>query len=168
MLNRWSVNALLKFIIITMATAAVFSFATGAWDAYQRVGMAGRVAVLTQASSSVFQALHNLRYDRSFTDRALKADQPSVADKQQIAQVRAAELPALQAAIQISGAVEFNQQKTLTDALQRLLTALAPLQSETVQAFEQPKAARRDSLGKMHRRYAHTENVDPGNSTQRA
>jgi methyl-accepting chemotaxis protein len=148
MLNRFSVNALLKSIIVALSAIVAITLATSAWDAYESVTTAGRVATLTQASNSIFQALHNLRFDRSFTDRALKADPVAPNDKQQILDVRAAEMPALAATLQTIATVDFNQRAPFADSLQRLLTSLTPLQAETVQAFAQPKASRRDGLSK--------------------
>src|SRR5579862_1763414 len=148
MLNRFSVNALLKAIIIVMSLIVVLTLATGAWDAYQRVAMASRVQILAQASSAAFQALHNLRFDRSFTDRALKAEQPSVSDRQQIVDTRAALMPALQTTSRIIATVDFNQKAVFASELQREVTSLVPLQDESTRAFEQPKASRRDTLSK--------------------
>jgi methyl-accepting chemotaxis protein len=148
MLNRWSVNLLLKLVIASMAAIAMLTLATGAWDAYQRVTVANRVAILTDASNSVFQALHNLRFDRSFTDRALKADAVAPGDKKQIMDVRAAEMPALETTVKIIGTVDFSGRQGFIDSLQRSLTALAPLQNESAQAFDKPKAERRDTLSK--------------------
>lgn len=47
MLNRWSVNVLLKSVIIAMAAMVVVLLAIGAWSAYQRLSVANRVTALT-------------------------------------------------------------------------------------------------------------------------
>ena len=84
MLNRWSVNALLKSVIVVMSGAVVLMLAFNAWDAYERYAVASRVSVLTDASGSVFRALNGLRLDRSFTERALSAETVAPQDRKQV------------------------------------------------------------------------------------
>jgi len=69
MLNRWSVNALLKSVIVVMSAAIVLMLLLGAWSAYERLGTTNRVVALTRTSGLVFQALGDMRRDRTFTDR---------------------------------------------------------------------------------------------------
>src|SRR5579862_7562283 len=44
MLNRWSVNALLKSVILIMSSAIMLMLAFNAWDAYSRYVTASRVS----------------------------------------------------------------------------------------------------------------------------
>src|SRR5579863_10720637 len=142
MLNRWSVNALLKSVIVVLSTIVVITLATGSWDAYQRFTTSRRVVALTKASDSVFQAMANLRRDRVFTERGLKGNDvvPAPARKQ-IQDARDGEMPPLKATVDVLVGLDFAGQKTFLDSLQRQTAALTALQSESAAAFDKPKAA---------------------------
>src|SRR5258708_827142 len=148
MLNRWSVNALLKSIILAMSVIVVATLATGAWDAYQRFGMANGVTALTQASGAVFRALNHLRLDRSFTERALRAEQVGAPDRKQVMDARDGGTPALKATIELLGNTDLVGRQGFIDALRRQVAVLEPLQAESAAAFDKPKAARRETLSK--------------------
>jgi len=150
MLNRWSVNALLKSVIVVMSGAIVLMLLLNAWDAYGRYAVASRVFVLTDASGSVFRALNGLRLDRSFTERALNAETVAPQDRKQIMDARDAEMPALKLAIDTIGTVDFPGRQSSLDTLQRSIASLIPLQTETVSAFDRAKADRRADLGKTY------------------
>lgn len=147
MLNRWSVNFLLKSVIAVMSAVTITMLTIGAWSAYRRLELANRVAVLTDASGSVFRALNNLRLDRSFTDRSLKAETVAPSDRKQVSQARAGEMPALKAALTALRGIDFVGQETYIASLQRSVAALEPLQAESAAAFDKPKADRRADLG---------------------
>src|SRR5437879_3904662 len=74
MLNRLSVNALLKSVIVLMAAAIVVMLAMGAWDSWQRLQAVNRITVAAAASSHIFKALHNQRTDRTQTASNLAAE----------------------------------------------------------------------------------------------
>ncbi len=151
MLDRWSVNALLKSVVVVMSTIVICTLAYGAWNAYERASVASRVEVLTQASRSVFQALNNFRLDRSFSGRALKNPNPiTAAEKKVVTDPRDAEMPALQESLKILATIDFPGQPGFIDALKRSKAALEPLQVELLAAFDQPKAARRESLEQQY------------------
>jgi methyl-accepting chemotaxis protein len=57
-----------------------------------------RISSVAEATTHMFTALHNLRVDRATTSRDLGAEQP-VTMTQQLREVRAADLPALKAAL---------------------------------------------------------------------
>src|SRR5215469_3816664 len=147
MLNRWSVNALLKSVILIMSSAIVLMLALRAWDAYDRYGVASRVSVLTDASGSVFRAMNGLRLDRSFTDRALKAETVAPQDRKQIMDARDAGMPALKLAVDTLAKVNFPGQQNYLAIMQRALASLPGLQAESAAAFDKPKADRRADLG---------------------
>jgi methyl-accepting chemotaxis protein len=148
MLNRWSVNALLKAIIVVLSAIVVVMLAAGAWNAYERYMMASRVTVLTEASGSVFRALSALRRDRNFTDRALKLNDPAgAADRKQIMGARAEEMPQLKLTIEKLPLAEFSGRQNFLDTLQRSVTTLTTLQGESATALDKPKADRRANLG---------------------
>src|SRR5579864_9168884 len=151
MLNRWSVNALLKSVIVVLSTIVIVTLATGSWDAYQRFNASGRVVALTKASDSVFQAMANLRRDRVFTERGLKGNDvlPAPARKQ-IMDAREGEMPPLKVTIDLLAGLDFAGQKTFLDSLQRQTATLSTLQNESTTAFDKPKAARREDLAKEY------------------
>ena len=159
MLNRWSVNALLKSVILIMSSAIMLMLAFNAWDAYSRYMTASRVSTLTDASGSVFRALNGLRLDRAFTERALNAETVAPQDRKQIMDSRDIELPALKMAIDTLGAVDFPGRQNFLDTMKRTMTSLEPLQSESAAAFDRPKADRRADLAKTYVAVA-TELVD--------
>ncbi len=149
MLNRWSVNVLLKSIVVVMSAIVVVTLATGAWNAIGRYQTASRVAVLTQASGAIFRGLHNLSIDSSFTARMLSVPVPAAPnDIQQIAGYRAAGMQDTRIAIDVLSNGDFPEGKAAIDTLQRTMTAMAPLQDESMAALAKPKAERRDSLGR--------------------
>jgi methyl-accepting chemotaxis protein len=151
MLNRWSVNALLKSVIVALSTIVVITLATGSWDSYQRFTTSGRVVALTKASDSVFQAMANLRRDRVFTERGLKGnDVVPAPDRKQIQDARDGEMPPLRATVDVLAGLDFAGQKTFLDSLQRQAATLTALQSESTAAFDKPKAARREDLAKEY------------------
>jgi hypothetical protein len=76
MLNRLSVNALLKTIIAVLSAAVVVVLSLGALESWHRMLAAGRIAAAAEATAHLFAALHNLRVDRSSTNRDLLSDQP--------------------------------------------------------------------------------------------
>jgi methyl-accepting chemotaxis protein len=147
MLNRLSANALLKSVIAVMAAAVIIVLASGAWTSWQRLVSADRVASTVRASAFVFEALHNVRLDRSFSTRWLNAPAPiTSAARAQVQKPRAAEMPALRAAAELLPNVEFAEKSVLVPALQRSIKALEALHTESDGAFDKPKAERRANL----------------------
>jgi len=76
MLNRLSVSALLKTVILTTAFCIVIGFSLDAWESWKRLQMTSRISVVAEASASLFKAMHNLGTDGSTTNRLLNSDQP--------------------------------------------------------------------------------------------
>ena len=79
MLNRITVNLLLKSVIATLALAVVIVLSIAAWNSWSRVAAVSRIAVVADASSDLFKALHNLRIDRATTMRELNAEDKQAA-----------------------------------------------------------------------------------------
>jgi hypothetical protein len=63
MLNRLTVSALLKIVILTTSLCVVVGFLLNAWDSWGRLQAASRIAVIGDASANIFKAMHNLRTD---------------------------------------------------------------------------------------------------------
>jgi methyl-accepting chemotaxis protein len=151
MLNRWSVNLLLKSVISVMAVVIVLMLASGAWDAFTRYRVASRVTTLTVASNFVFQAMANLRLDRNFTERVLNLPNPSDAGTlKQITDARGIEVPALKAMFETLGTIDLASGKPMVDTLQQSTPRLIALQAESLSGFDKPKADRRPDLGKEY------------------
>ena len=148
MFNRLSVSRLLKSVIATLAVSVMVVLALGAWNSWTRLAAAGRVAAVAEASSHLFTALHNLRVERSSTNRDLLGDKQLPGPSAQILAVRAAEMPALRAAHAVLQTVDFADRQTMIAALDQAIRRLTALHEETAQAFTQPKAARRSGLAK--------------------
>jgi methyl-accepting chemotaxis protein len=146
MLNRCSVNVLLKSVILVISTVVVISLALGAWDAYGRFGEAGKVVSLTKASDAVFRAMSALRLDRNFTDRALKADPGDQADLQQFTTARKDEMPSFKEFLVELPALDFPNQKSFLATLPAAEQKLEALQAQSLAAVDQPKASRPANL----------------------
>src|SRR3977135_1437377 len=80
MLNRLTVSALLKAVILTTAFCVVLGFSLNAWDSWGRLQVTNRIAVIADASANAFKAMHNLRPNQSTTGRLLNADAPMDSD----------------------------------------------------------------------------------------
>ena len=108
MLNRLTVSALLKTVILATAFCVVIGFSLNAWDSWGRLQVTNRIAVIADASADLFKAMHNLRTDRSTTDRLLNSDAPIDSDiDKYLRGLRDAEMPAMANALQLLPGIEF-------------------------------------------------------------
>src|SRR3982750_1332750 len=131
MLNRLSVSALLKTVILTTAFCIVFGFSFDAWESWKRLQVTSRISVVAEASANLFKAMHNLRTDRSTTNRLLNSDQPVESDMDKYLRgLRGVEMPSMSNALELLPSIEFAQQATLVPELQRLFKTLTTLQKE--------------------------------------
>ena len=148
MLNRVSINALLKSVILVLCASLVLILSLGAWDSWQRVNTANRIAAVADASTHIFKALHNLRSDRSRTVRTVLADRPSTAADAQLRESRDAEVPALKAALATLQKMSFPGQPAALSELDHRLNTLTRLHAESLAAAARPKAERPPALAK--------------------
>jgi hypothetical protein len=74
MLNRVTINALLRTVIGALGAAVVIMLSLSAWDSWSRLAVASRAAAVSDASVYLFTALHNLRFDRAVSRTELLAD----------------------------------------------------------------------------------------------
>jgi len=157
MLNRLTVSALLKAVILTTAFCVVIGFSLNAWDSWERLQVASRISVVADASANLFKAMHSLRTDRSTTNRLLNSEPPVDGELDKYLRgIRNTEMPAMSNALELLGGMEFAQQKTLVPELDRLFKTLTALQKDFWEAMGQPKASRRPTLAKE---YMDTENA---------
>jgi len=147
---RLSANALIKSVIVALATAVVFLLAFGAWKSWQSVAAANRIAVLVEVSDHLFTAMHNLRSDRTSTVRGLNLPNRIVPEEEQrIKDVRGAEMPALHATIRLLGGIEFPEKAAMLPTLEKSVQTLTALQAESWEEVLKPKTGpRREALAK--------------------
>src|SRR5712664_2913973 len=151
MLNRLTVSALLKAVILTTAFCVVLGFSLNAWDSWGRLQVTNRIAVIADASANLFKAMHNLRTDRSTTNRLLNSDAPMDADiEKYLRNIRDTEMPAMGNALATLGTMEFAQQKALVPEFERLFKTLTSQQTQFWDAIGKPKASRSPTLAKEY------------------
>jgi methyl-accepting chemotaxis protein len=151
MLNRLTVSALLKTVILVTSFCVVVGFSLNAWDSWGRLQAASRIAAIADASANIFKAMHNLRTDRSTTNRLLNSDAPMDADiEKYLRNIRDTEMPAMANALGLLAGLEFAQQQTLVPEFDRVLKTMATLQKEFWEAVAKPKAQRRPELAKEY------------------
>jgi methyl-accepting chemotaxis protein len=151
MLNRLTVSALLKAVILITSFCVVIGFSLNAWESWGRLQVASRISVVADASASLFKAMHNMRTDRSTTNRLLNSDAPMEADiEKYLRSIRDAEMPAMANALVTLGTMEFSNQKTLVPEFDRQYKTLSTLQKEFWEAMAKPKAQRRPELAKEY------------------
>jgi methyl-accepting chemotaxis protein len=138
MLNRLSVNFILKSVIASLMTIIVIALAVAALDSWRRLATVNRIAAVAEVTSHMFTALHNLRTDRAATFRELNADKPPAA------------MPALKSAVVALDNVDFPERQTAVSDFSGRVKKLAALYEESEAAFPQPKASRRAGLAKEY------------------
>jgi len=151
MLNRLTVSALLMSVILATAFCVMVGFSLNAWESLGRLQMTGRISVITDASAKMFKAMHNLRTDRSITNRQLNSDAPVDSDGEKyLRSIRDAQMPALSSALTLLPTIEFAQAPTLVPELDRQFKKLNALQKEFGDEISKPKASRRPTLSKEY------------------
>ena len=151
MLNRLTVSALLKTVLLATTFCVVIGSSVNSWDAWTRLQLTSRISMVTAISANLFNAMNNVRSDRISTIRLLKADQPmDRAIEIYIRGLRDAEMPLISEALGQSASIEFAQQGTLVPELDRQFKLLAGLQAEFWTEVNKPLAARRPALPKEY------------------
>ncbi|BAL74254.1 methyl-accepting chemotaxis protein [Bradyrhizobium cosmicum] len=147
MLNRLSVSALLKAVILSTALVIVIGFAISAWSSWGRLQQANRIVAVSAASADVFKAMANIRADRSTTNRQLTSDIKVDADiEKYIRGIRDELMPALARAIDILPSIDIPQRDAIVANLTRLNKALLAQQAEFWTEVAKPRASRREAL----------------------
>src|SRR5690348_12897463 len=150
MLNRLTVAALLKAVIFATAFIVVSGFSLNAWESWGRLRDSSRIAVIADASASLFKAMHNLRTDRSTTNRLLNAESMDADIEKYLRNLRDAEMPAMASGLALLEPMQFPQHDTLVPAFDRAFKTLTALQKEFWDAMGKPKASRRATLSKAY------------------
>ena len=169
MLNRLTVSTLLKTVILATAFCVVVGFSLNAWDAWGRLQVASRISVVTDASANMFKAMHNLRTDRSTTNRLLNADAPMDSDiEKYLRSLRDTEMPAMSSALGLLGSIEFAQQQTLVPEFDRLFKTAERAAEGILGSMAKPKespAARRSPRNTWRRRARCSTTLDKLSAT---
>jgi methyl-accepting chemotaxis protein len=151
MLNRLTVSALLRAVILTTALVIVLVSSLSAWNSWGRLQTTERIALVANASASMFKAMDRLRNDRSTTNRVVVADEKLGSEIEgYVRGLRDSEMPAMSHALEILPAIAFAQQQILLPEFDRLFKALTRQQQEFWKEMGKPKAARRTALGKEY------------------
>ena len=126
MLNRLTVSALLKAVILMTALPFVGCFLLSAFNTWQRLqsGEPHRRRSPTPPPN-LFKAMHNLRTDRTTTNREMTGDQPMIAEHQKYLRGICAvpKMPAI-AAPRTAAVIDFAAAETLIPELDRLYQKL--------------------------------------------
>ncbi len=150
MINRISVNTLLKGVIAPLVAAVVAMLGYGAWSSWDKLRTADRMTAVAEASSHLFTALHNLRVDRSGTTRDLRSDRTFPQLSQLIVQSRSAEMPALSAALVTLGRTSIPDRAAVVSDLDARVKKLAAMQAESASLLAQAPAPRRAQLAQEY------------------
>jgi len=148
MLNRLSVNVLLNSVIGIMALAVAVVMSMGAWSSWKQLGDIGRTLAVTEVSRNLFTAVHNLRVDRASSFRDLNGDKQITTLEPLLSSARAADLPALKAALASLPAVDYPGRAMALTELGAAVSKLEGLQQQSVAALAEPKASRPPGLAK--------------------
>jgi methyl-accepting chemotaxis protein len=146
MLDKVSVNVILKSVIVVLAAAVVIVLAQGAWNSWARLKAVDRIVSVADASSHLFTALHNLRSDRARSVRFLLGDEQLAAKDPRLWESRDAEMPALKSALIALESADFPGHQAMASDLAQRIKKLTALHEESGAAVMQPKAARRPGL----------------------
>jgi methyl-accepting chemotaxis protein len=146
MKRRLTINVLLKSVFVLVGAAVVGLLALEAKDSWMRASGAGRNSSVVTASEHIFTALHNLRFDRARTYRALMAEKPAASIEPVVRDARAAEVPALKSAVTALEAVNFPERQSMVAELTQKISRIERLHEESAAAILRPKAERRPGL----------------------
>lgn len=155
MLNRLSANTLLKSVVAVLAAIVVVMLAYGAWQSWQKERSAGRIVAVADAATSAFRAMHNLRTDRSTTERSVNAEETITDDNLAIInRTRGVEMPSLQETLRLLPDIAFADKEVMLPKLVELNESMIKLQAETLEAVKKPKAERRAGLADEYKKTA--------------
>jgi methyl-accepting chemotaxis protein len=150
MLNRVTVSALLKTVILATSFVVVVGFSLNAWDAWGGLQQASRISAIADTSANMFRAMHNLRTDRSTTNRLLNGGAPMDSKiEKYLRDLRESQMPAMAKALTQLKTMDFSQ-KSLVPELQKQFDLLTAEQKEFWEAMAKPVASRRPELAKEY------------------
>jgi methyl-accepting chemotaxis protein len=151
MLNRLTVSVLLKAVIAITSVCVVIALSLTAYESWDRLKTANRISHIADASADLFKAMHNLRTDRSTTNRLLNATEPMDGEiEKYLRALRDAQMPAMARALELMPTMDFPQSGTLVPELARLFKLLTEEQKQFWEDVAKPKDQRRAGLPKEY------------------
>jgi len=151
MLNRLTVSALLKAVIAITSVCVVIALSLTAYESWDRLKTANRISQIADASADLFKAMHNLRTDRSTTNRLLNSTDPMDGEiEKYLRAIRDAQMPAMARALELLPTMDFPQSGTLVPELARLYKLLSEEQKQFWEDVAKPKDQRRAGLPKEY------------------
>jgi methyl-accepting chemotaxis protein len=144
MVNRASINLVLKSVIGLLGLALIGMLAGGAWTSWTQLQASSRIVAVVDASSQLFTALHNLRVDRAETQASLVSGANGLVPV--VPKVREAETAALRAAAQTLDGIAFPGKAEAMASLKDKIQRLAALHQQTADAALRPQAQRPAAL----------------------
>jgi methyl-accepting chemotaxis protein len=151
MLNRFTASGLLKSVILITALIVIIGFSRNAADSWARRKVTSRIAMIVDASASLFKAMDRMRADRTTTKRVLAFDDRLEGDMDRYVRgLRNSEMPAMGRALELLPGIEFEQKESLLAAFDRLHKTLIAEQTEFWEEMGKPKASRRAALGQEY------------------
>jgi methyl-accepting chemotaxis protein len=151
MLNRLTVSALLKTVLLATAFCMVVGFSLNAWDSWKRLQTTNYISVVAEVSADLFKAMHNLRVEVSNATPQWNAEQPADGNTgKYLNQLRDAEMPAMASALELLPGMDFPEHQTLVPEFDRLVKQLTAEQTSFSEALGQPKASRSPAVLKEY------------------
>jgi methyl-accepting chemotaxis protein len=154
MLNRLSVNALLKAVIAMFSAALVVMLALSARESWIGLNTAKRIATVANVSTYMFSAMNSLRVDRASTQRDLLADRQQATISALLKDSRESEMAALNGLLAALAAADFPDRDRALADFSGSSKRLAELQQRTAAALAQPKSARPPELVRAYNQEA--------------
>ena len=142
MLNRLTVSALLKTVILTTAFCVVVGFSLNAWDSWGRLQAASRIAVIADASAEHVQgdaqSAHRPLHHQPAAEWRLR--RWTAISRNTCAAFATPKCRRWATRSGCSATIEFAQQATLVPEFDRLFKTLTAQQKEFWEAMAKPKA----------------------------
>ena len=151
MFNRLTVSTLLQTVLLATSLWVVIGISIDAWDSWGRLQTANRISVIADVSADLFQAMNDMRGDRTTSFRVLNANGPMSSDiEKYIRGLRGEEMPNMARALAALPTVEYAQGQSLTAEFDRLFKLMTAEQKDFWEDIVKPLASRRGALGKEY------------------
>ncbi|PKR88360.1 methyl-accepting chemotaxis protein [Pleomorphomonas diazotrophica] len=147
-MGRLSVNLILKSVVGLLLGVILLQLSLGAWTSWKHVADSERIESVARATAAMFDALPNLRVDRSNTQRALTvAEADAGVYVQRAEEARKVEAAAIEEAMAILKGSTITDADKLVARLDGGYAALKAAQAKTAEAFRLPKDSRPADAG---------------------
>ncbi len=143
-----SVKTILRAAIALLTSMTLYVLAAGAWTSWNQWMMAERMVSVSQTTAQLFTALHNLRLDRSQTNRALLGDLVLSEMPKVTRDIRSEWRPAVTSALEIMSSIPLPNRDKVIETLREATQRTIQLQNEADLEVRKPKAERRPALVK--------------------